>query len=61
VEAHGTNPTHLEFFKETHSKEGGDFVANTATKGFLVYVLILLLVFSFLFLWSNYDTYSISS
>ncbi|KAJ8446006.1 hypothetical protein Cgig2_012350 [Carnegiea gigantea] len=32
VEAHGRDPTHLEFFKETHSKEGGGFVANTATK-----------------------------
>ena len=61
MEAHGRDPTHLEFSKETHSKEGGGFVANTATEGFLVYVLILLLVFSFLFLWPNYDTYSISS
>ena len=60
MEAHGRDPTHLEFFKETHSKEGGGFVANTA-KGFLVYVLILLLVLSFLFLWTNYDTNSISS
>ncbi|KAJ8429640.1 hypothetical protein Cgig2_024999 [Carnegiea gigantea] len=29
VETHGREPTHLEFFKETHSKEGGGFVANT--------------------------------
>ncbi|KAJ8442430.1 hypothetical protein Cgig2_018707 [Carnegiea gigantea] len=36
AEAHGRDPTHLEFFKETHSKEGGGFVANTATEGFLV-------------------------
>ncbi|KAJ8439444.1 LOW QUALITY PROTEIN: hypothetical protein Cgig2_021558 [Carnegiea gigantea] len=34
VEAHGKEPTHLEFFKETHSKEGGGFVANTATEGY---------------------------
>jgi len=62
VEAHGRDPTHLEFFKETHSKEGGSFVVNAATEGFLAYVFILLLVIlSFLFLWTNYDTNSISS
>ncbi|KAJ8433700.1 LOW QUALITY PROTEIN: hypothetical protein Cgig2_020635 [Carnegiea gigantea] len=27
--------THLEFFKKTHSKECGGFVANTVTEGFL--------------------------
>ncbi|KAJ8432986.1 hypothetical protein Cgig2_029436 [Carnegiea gigantea] len=35
VETHGREPTHLEFFKETHSKEGGGSVANTTTEGFL--------------------------
>ncbi|KAJ8424751.1 hypothetical protein Cgig2_003010 [Carnegiea gigantea] len=35
VETHGREPTHLEFFKETHSKDGGSFVANTATESFL--------------------------
>ena len=43
VETHGREPTHLEFFKETHGKDGGGFVANTATESFLVYVLILIL------------------
>ncbi|KAJ8439078.1 hypothetical protein Cgig2_018472 [Carnegiea gigantea] len=36
VETHGREPTHLEFFKEAHSKEGGGFVANTATEQFLL-------------------------
>ncbi|KAJ8422324.1 hypothetical protein Cgig2_011616 [Carnegiea gigantea] len=36
VETYGREPTHLEFFKETHSKEGRGFIANTATEGFLV-------------------------
>ncbi|KAJ8427050.1 hypothetical protein Cgig2_020908 [Carnegiea gigantea] len=36
VETHGREPTHLEFFKETHSKKGGGFVANTTTESFLV-------------------------
>ena len=44
VETHGREPTHLEFFKETHSKDGGGFVVNTITESFLVYVLILPLV-----------------
>ncbi|KAJ8435735.1 hypothetical protein Cgig2_017714 [Carnegiea gigantea] len=35
VETHGREPTHLEFFKETHGKDGGGFVANTATESFL--------------------------
>ncbi|KAJ8434075.1 hypothetical protein Cgig2_007590 [Carnegiea gigantea] len=35
VETHGREPTHLEFFKETHRKEGGGFVVNTTTEGFL--------------------------
>ncbi|KAJ8430728.1 hypothetical protein Cgig2_001301 [Carnegiea gigantea] len=35
VETHGREQTHLEFFKETHSKEGGRSVANTAAEGFL--------------------------
>ncbi|KAJ8423161.1 hypothetical protein Cgig2_026194 [Carnegiea gigantea] len=35
VGTHGREPSHLEFFKETHSKEGGGFIANTATEGFL--------------------------
>ncbi|KAJ8426423.1 hypothetical protein Cgig2_023539 [Carnegiea gigantea] len=30
VETYGRESTHLEFFKETHSKEGGGIVANTA-------------------------------
>ena len=62
METYGREPTQLEFFKATHSVEGGGFVANTATEDCSVYVLILLLViFGFLFLWSNYDIYSISS
>ncbi|KAJ8423163.1 LOW QUALITY PROTEIN: hypothetical protein Cgig2_026196 [Carnegiea gigantea] len=44
VETHEREPTHLEFFEETHSREGGGFVANTAIEGFLVYVLILCLM-----------------
>ncbi|KAJ8429638.1 hypothetical protein Cgig2_024997 [Carnegiea gigantea] len=32
VETHGREPTHLEFFKDTHSEEGGGFVANMATE-----------------------------
>ncbi|KAJ8435335.1 hypothetical protein Cgig2_024322 [Carnegiea gigantea] len=35
VETHGREPTHLEFFKETHGKVGGGFVANTCTESFL--------------------------
>ncbi|KAJ8449203.1 hypothetical protein Cgig2_021667 [Carnegiea gigantea] len=35
VETHGREPTHLKFFKETHSREGGGFVANTTTERFL--------------------------
>ncbi|KAJ8431283.1 hypothetical protein Cgig2_014329 [Carnegiea gigantea] len=35
VETHGREPTHLEFFKETHGKDSGGFVANTATESFL--------------------------
>ncbi|KAJ8429406.1 hypothetical protein Cgig2_025593 [Carnegiea gigantea] len=35
VETHGREPTYLEFFKETHGKDGGGFVANTATESFL--------------------------
>ncbi|KAJ8424995.1 hypothetical protein Cgig2_018680 [Carnegiea gigantea] len=35
VETHGREPTHLEFFKEAHSKEGGGFVTNKAIERFL--------------------------
>ncbi|KAJ8433710.1 hypothetical protein Cgig2_019819 [Carnegiea gigantea] len=36
VETYGREPTHSKFFKETHSKVGGGFVANTTTETFLV-------------------------
>ncbi|KAJ8437414.1 hypothetical protein Cgig2_008767 [Carnegiea gigantea] len=36
VETYGREPTHLEFSKGAHSKEGGEFIANTATEEFLV-------------------------
>ncbi|KAJ8439977.1 hypothetical protein Cgig2_008360 [Carnegiea gigantea] len=35
IETHRREPTHLEFYKEAHSKEGGGFIANTTTEGFL--------------------------